>query len=168
MAAFSNPYVYGKINSFYQLKLGYGQQYILGQKGNKNGVAVIAIAQAGASAGLVKPYYLNLGNREIKYADDSVTFLSTYIGGPVAAAGAGPFKGWGELSVVPGVYAKTALRFDFGRYNENVSAIEIGLSIDYYFKDIQMMAPLSRDRMASGPQTLFFQGHLAFVFGNRK
>src|SRR5687768_9157338 len=37
---FNNSYIYGKINNFYQLKLGFGQQYIFGQKGNKNGIAV--------------------------------------------------------------------------------------------------------------------------------
>jgi hypothetical protein len=163
---FSNPFTYGKINSFYQLKLGYGQQYIFGQKGNKNGIAVIGMAQGGFSAGLIKPYYLNLGTREIKYSDDSLTFLSA--GSSVEAAGAGPFKGWGEITVAPGVYFKSALRFDFGRYNEGVSAVEIGLSVDYYFKDIQMMAPQNKDRLASGPQRLFFQGHIAYIFGNRK
>ena len=35
---FGNPYVYGKINNFYPVTLGFGQQYIFGQKGNKNGV----------------------------------------------------------------------------------------------------------------------------------
>ena len=37
---FSNSFVYGKENNFYQAKLGFGRQYILGQKGNKNGVAI--------------------------------------------------------------------------------------------------------------------------------
>ena len=40
---FGNPYIYGKINNFYQVTLGFGQQFILGQKGNKNGVAVSMI-----------------------------------------------------------------------------------------------------------------------------
>lgn len=163
---FSNPFSYGKINSFYQLKLGFGQQYIFGQKGNKNGIAVIGIAQGGLSAGFVKPYYLDFGgDKVINYYQDSVLFLSAV---PGTASGTGPFKGWGEVSVVPGAYAKAALRFDFGRFNESVQAIEIGLSVDYYTKGIQMMAPLSKDPAASGPEKLFFQGHIAFVFGRRK
>jgi hypothetical protein len=32
---FGNPYKYGKVNNFYQVALGFGQQHILGQKGIK-------------------------------------------------------------------------------------------------------------------------------------
>ncbi len=35
-----NPFIYGKINNFYYAKLGFGQQRLIGGKGNKNGVAV--------------------------------------------------------------------------------------------------------------------------------
>jgi len=159
---FNNSYVYGKINNFYQAKLGYGQQYILGQKGNKNGVAVIALAQAGVSAGLLKPYYLQLEDatgrqRTISYYDDSTAFLN----GPKWFGSGGIGKGWNELKFKPGVFFKGGLRFDFGRYNEKVQAIEIGLSLDYYFQKIPIMAYVKQNN-------LFYQGHVAFVFGNRK
>ena len=45
----NNPYVYGKQHNFYQLKLGFGQQYLFGQKGNKNGVALFLNYQGGFS-----------------------------------------------------------------------------------------------------------------------
>ena len=51
---FSNSFVYGKLNNFYQGKLGFGQQYILGQKGNKNGVAITASLSGGLSVGMKK------------------------------------------------------------------------------------------------------------------
>jgi hypothetical protein len=159
---FNNSFIYGKINNFYQVKLGFGQQYILGQKGNKNGVAVIAMLQGGISAGLLKPYYLHIRDsvgreKDVSFYSDSVSFLY-----PAAFIGAGGFgKGWSEVKFKPGVYAKGALRFDFGRYNEKIQAIEIGLSVDYYFQKIPMT-------VYSDPNSLFFQGHVAFVFGNRK
>jgi hypothetical protein len=161
---FGNPYVYGKVNNFYQAKLGFGKQYIFGQKGNKNGVAVIGLAQGGVSVGLAKPYYINIespsGRKTIKYdSPDSSNFLAANSFGNTT--GAGFTKGWNELKVKPGLYAKTGLRFDFGRYNESVQAIEIGLSLEYYFQDVQLLA-------LNEPQRLFFQGHLAFVFGRRK
>ena len=37
-----------------------GQQYLIGGKGNKNGVAVSAIYGGGLSLGYLKPYYLNV------------------------------------------------------------------------------------------------------------
>lgn len=164
---FSNPFIYGKINNFYQAKLGYGQQYILGEKGNKNGIAVIALAQAGLSMGLLKPYYINIGQtgETIKYtSQDSLTFLSYSRDN----SGAGFTKGWNELKLKPGAYLKTALRFDFGRFNESVSAIEIGISLEAYADKISIMAPVTTDGKAAGPQRFFYQGHIAFVFGRRK
>jgi hypothetical protein len=167
---FSNPYVYGKINNFYQAKLGFGQQYIFGQKGNKNGVAVIGIAQAGLALGLLKPYYINTRGSggtetEIKYSSqDSIQFLTF----DPNNSGAGFTKGWNEVKVKPGVFIKTALRFDFGRYNESIQAIEVGMSLEGYSEKISILAPVSTDKNASGPRQLFFQGHVAFVFGRRK
>ncbi len=162
---FSNPFIYGKINNFYQAKLGFGQQYILGQKGNKNGVAVIGLAQAGFSMGLLKPYYINTDIGTIKYSSqDSSTFLSYNN----QYSGAGFTKGLGEMKLKPGAYLKTALRFDFGRFNESVSAIEIGMSVDVYADKIDIMAPVTTDAKAGGPKRLFYQGHIAFVFGRRK
>jgi hypothetical protein len=160
---FANSYVFGKINNFYQAKLGYGQQYILGQKGNKNGVAVLAIFQGGLSLGLLKPYYVDaldgMGQtRSIKYeSKDSSLFLDR---GSIAGA-SGIAVGWKELKLKPGAFVKAALRFDFGRYNESVQALEIGMSLDAYTAKIPML-------VFNDPKQLFFQGHIAFVFGRRK
>jgi hypothetical protein len=65
------------------------------------------------------------------------------------------------MKIKPGGFAKAALRFDYGRYNEMVSAIEIGLSADFYASKIPIMIG-SKDRQ------LFFQGYVAVVFGRRK
>jgi hypothetical protein len=154
--------VYGKINNFYQAKLGYGQQYVFGQKGNKNGVAVLAIVEGGLALGLLKPYYIQIqdqtaGARDIKYdSKDSVQFLSGNIIG-----GSGFTKGWSELKIKPGAFLKTALRFDFGRFNETIQAIEIGMSVDAYASKIPQM-------VYNDPKRFFFQGHFALVFGHRK
>jgi hypothetical protein len=158
---FGNPYIYGKINNFYQLKLGYGQQRMLGQKGNKNGIAVSAVYSGGLSLGMLRPYYLEVqsqsGAREfINFKQDSTAFLTGFIVG-----GGGIDKGWGEIEVKPGVFAKGALRFDYGRYNEVVSGIEVGLSIEAYADKIPIMAHTKA-------QQLFFQGHIALLFGRRK
>jgi len=158
-----NSFIYGKINNFYQLKVGLGQQYIFGQKGNKNGIAVIGIYQAGVSLGLLRPYYIQVDEgggqpRYIKYdGSDSTLFLD----GSAIIGGGGLSKGWGELKYKPGAYAKVALRFDFGHYNETISAIEIGMSLDAYASKIPIM-------VYNPEKQLFFQGHIAFVFGHRK
>lgn len=167
----SNSFVYGKINNFYQLKLGFGQQYILGQKGNKNGIAVMGLYQGGLSLGFLRPYYINIqeGGQEksIKYDpnDSSNKFLTAGL----ISGSSGLGKGWNELEFVPGIFLKTALRFDFGRYNELIQALQIGLSVEAYSKEVEIMAPYDiTGKPAVEPKQIFLQGHIAFVFGRRK
>jgi hypothetical protein len=160
---FGNSFIYGKINHFYQLTFGIGQQYILGQKGNKNGVAVSAVYSGGLSIGLLRPYYLIVEDpntqqsRTIKYSKaDSALFL----GGSIIS-GAGFGKGWSEIKVKPGFFVKAGLRFDYGRFNEAVSGIEAGVSIEMYGEKIPIMADQKNKQ-------LFFQGYIAILFGRRK
>ena len=158
---FGNPFIYGKVNYFYPLTLGFGQQYILGQKGNKNGVAVSAVYNGGLSLGLLRPYYLTVEDngqqRTIKYSvEDSAIFLGQDITG-----GAGFGKGWNEIKIKPGAFAKVAMRFDYGRFNEAVSGLEIGMSLEAYASKIPIML-LQKDKR------LFFQGYIAVLFGRRR
>jgi hypothetical protein len=162
---FTNPFIYGKINNFYYAKLGFGQQRLIGNKGNKNGVALSAIYGGGLTAGLLKPYYLKVADiqsnvvRDVKYnnSNDSI-FLDNvqYIQGA-----SGFSKGFGELKFTPGLYAKTALRFDYGRYNELVSAIEVGLNVEFYSKKMPVM-------LLQTQKQLFFNAYAAIEFGRRK
>ena len=159
----SNPYVYGKINNFYQASFGFGQQRILGQKGNKNGVSVSALYNGGLSLGLLKPYYVQVEDplstnlKYIKYSsEDSAVFL-----GPGIFGSGGFWRGWKELKLQPGIFVKSSLRFDYGRFNEVVSALELGVSAEYYTRKITIMA-LQKDK------PFFFQGYVSLLFGRRK
>lgn len=159
---FSNPFVYGKINFFYPITLGFGQQYILGQKGNKNGVAVSAVYNAGISIGLLRPYYIDIENASgqeetIRYTvEDSVAFLNSKVFG---ASGLG--KGWSEIKIKPGAFVKAAMRFDYGRFNESVNGLEIGMSLEAYASKIPIM-------LFQDDKRLFFQAYVAILFGKRK
>ena len=160
---FGNPFIYGKINNFYQLTLGFGQQHMLGQKGNKNGVAVSAVYGGGLALGLLRPYYIEVEdpnggeNKVIKYSiEDSTLFL-----GPSIIGGGGLGKGWNEIKIKPGAFVKSALRFDYGRFNEVVSGIEAGISIEFYGSKIPIM-------VYQKEKQLFFQGYIAVLFGRRK
>jgi ribosomal protein S24E len=163
--AFNNSFIFGKINNFYAVKLGYGRQYIFGQKGNKNGVAVIGLAEAGLALGLLRPYYLDVQianeRRAVKYeSDDSAYFLNTQANGAILGS-SGIGKGWNEIKVKPGAYIKLGARFDFNKYNDKLQAIQIGVSLEAYGEKIPQMAYVKQEQ-------LFFQGHIAFVFGGRK
>lgn len=156
-------FIYGKQNYFYQFKVGYGEQRVIGGKGNRNGVAVSAIYAGGLSLGLLRPYYVqvgdSLGNLEnIKYSTaDSAEFLN-----PNAIyGGTGLGTGWGELKLQPGVHGKLALRFDYGKYNELLSAIEVGINAEWYTKQVPIMAVAPNHQF-------FFNSYVTILFGKRK
>ncbi len=158
-----SSYIYGKRNNFYYLKAGLGQQTLIGGKGNKNGVAVSAIYGAGFSAGLLKPYYLEIVNpstnkkEEIKYDNNDNLFLD-----PTIILGKGSFgKGFNEIKFVPGAHARAALRFDYGRYNEVLSAMEVGVNAEYYSQTMPIL-------LLNKEKKFFFNAYIALVFGKRK
>ncbi|MDQ6758069.1 MAG: hypothetical protein M3004_14190, partial [Bacteroidota bacterium] len=135
---FSTPFSFGKQNFFYPVKLGVQQEILFGNKSNKNGVTITGNYGGGLSVGLLRPYYVQLSRsgNYIKYESaDSAKFLDyTAISG-----GPGFSKGWSDLQIIPGAYVKTALRFDYGSYNEIVSALEVGIVGDFYSKKFPIM-----------------------------
>lgn len=164
---------FGKANNFYQFKLGYGQQYLIGGKANKNGVAVSAIYSGGLSLGIIKPYYVDIydnnTNEQLKYKfTDTLPAGSDY-----SIIGASGFTtGWSEVKFKPGVHAKAALRFDYGRFKETITAIETGINLEYYTSDILQMSLLDN---ATSPTTfttkqnkLFFNAYISIQLGKRK
>ena len=156
-----NPFIYGKINNLYYLKVGFGQQRLIGGKDIKNGIAVSAIYGGGLIAGLEKPYYLNISTPDtsatIKYSDSPSLFLDP----GAIIGGAGFTKGFSEINFVPGIHARVALRFDYGHFNELLSAIETGVNATFYTKGINMM-------YNEPDKKFFFNAYVAVVFGKRK
>ncbi|NCI47072.1 hypothetical protein [Sediminibacterium soli] len=158
-----SSYIYGKRNNFYYLKGGIGRQTLIGGKGNKNGVAVSAIYGGGLSLGLLKPYYIEIDNpttgkrEQIKYNNNDSLFLDPSI---ILGRG-GLTKGLGEMKIVPGIHARTALRFDYGRFNELISALEVGLNAEYYTQSMPIL-------LLNKEKKFFFNAYVALTFGRRK
>ena len=87
---------------------------------------------------------------------DSLLFVNgPYYGGPNFGTG------WSKLKVTPGAYVKPSFRFDYGRYNEVVSAIETGLCAEFYSKKIPQM-------IYTKQKQFFFSAYIAVLFGRRK
>ena len=161
-----NPFVFGKRNNFYMLKAGLGQQKLIGGKGNKNGVAVSAIYGGGISLGYLKPYYIQVTNqvglvKDIKYSDSTEDQFLNQDPEYAITAGSGFTKGFFEGKIVPGIYTKLAMRFDYGRYNEILSAIEVGVNAEYYANPMPILINNPENKF-------FFNGYIAFAFGKRK
>lgn len=145
----SRAFIFGKRNSFFSLRGGFGQKRYFSEKAKRKGVAIGLSYSAGPSLGILKPYYLELkyqedqpqGNSDIvirseKYSEDnSDVFLDIS-----DIFGASSFaRGLSEISVVPGGHAKVALHFDWGAFDEFVKAVEAGIMVDFYFRTIPIM-----------------------------
>ncbi|MCB0395418.1 MAG: hypothetical protein KDD36_02115 [Flavobacteriales bacterium] len=139
----TKSYIYGKVNTLSMLRLGYGMQYVIAGKDGLNGVEIRFLHYTGATFGLAKPVYLEI----LKPTSEPFEFnISTeryqpLIHFPDNIYGRAPFtKGLGQLAVHPGLYAKTGLAFEYGPLQEEVKAIEVGVALDVYPKDVHIMA----------------------------
>jgi hypothetical protein len=156
------PVIYGKINYFYPVKLGVQYQWLLGNKGYKNGVSVSANAGGGVSLALLRPYLVQVdkGNDVYEFVGYNSPDSNYFLNGPIIG-GPSLSKGWSGLTVKPGLYGKAGVRFDYGKYNEMVNAIEIGGTYEYYFNKIQQMIEVKQYRWFAGV-------YVGLLFGRRK
>lgn len=161
----SIPFIFGKLNFFYPVKLGVQQQFLLGNKSNKNGVMVTGNIGGGLSLGFLRPYEMqvkdSLGKKHFyKYdSPDSLLYLQALLDPNSSGPGLG--TGWNGLKLTPGAYFKTSLRFDFGSFNEMVNAVEVGFSAEFYSKKIPQM-------LYNKQKQFFFSAYFSVLFGKRK
>ncbi len=150
----------GRLNNFYELKASIGQQFLLGGKGNKNGVAVTYLYSGGLSLGMLKQYVLNVYPSQSLYSIKS-TYPTIFDSAYIVYDALGLSGGWNKLSFSPGLNAKLAMRFDYGRYNTNIAAFETGVTAEYYLNEMPLMAYVP-------PKHLFFNAYITIMFGKRK
>lgn len=139
------PFVYGKQNSFFAAKAGYGNKYLLGEKAEKNGFQIKFDYVFGPTIGFVKPYYLDVWYDDD--ADESYTMptkyspetASLFIDATRIYGYSGFGKGFNEISIIPGGFAKTGLNFDWATYDDFVKALEVGIGAEVYIKDVPIM-----------------------------
>lgn len=155
----TNTVIQYKLNNFFQLKLGYGMQYLIGGKGNKNGVEVTAVGVGGITMGLLKPYYLNV--QDSRGVRTQVTYDTPDTTQYFLIGASGLSKGINETKIRPGIFTKTGLRFDYGKYNEMVNSIEVGICTEFYTNKIPQMFLLKQ-------RNLFLSLYVSVLLGRRK
>ncbi len=162
----NRSYIYGKQNNFYALRLGAGQRFYISEKTNKSIVALAFAYNGGFSLGMIKPYYLDLiyrfdpdGYRVVpeKYSiDNERKFLEPLdINGSSESS-----RGWDELTIAPGIFAKGSLFFDWGANDGFVKILELGMTADLYFRQIQIAIGELRP-------PVFVNLYMNFYFGKR-
>lgn len=142
----SRSFIYGKQNNFYTIKFGMGEKRYFSEKADRKGVAVGMTYSVGPSLGLIKPYYLeiqssdpNNGRPAIRDVRYDGTEESDFLKYPLIFGASSSLLGFNELSVALGGQAKAGLHLDWGAYDEFLRALEVGISVDIYSKNIPIM-----------------------------
>jgi len=144
-------FVFGKKNEFFNFRVGYGNLNKLFEKKDKGGIEISYFYQGGFLLGLEKPIYYvtGLGN-QFKIEKFN---LSADIYGKASF-----FKGFNELKVVPGVFAKLGSRFEYSKKDLTINALEGGVILELYPRKIEVMAN-------SHNQLFFFSLFVGYRFG---
>ncbi len=164
--ALGNSFIYGKVNNFYYLKVGFGNQFPIGGKANKNGIAVSGIYGVGATMAMMKPYYLQVWNdsigQEIQIRHNQSAYYDSLFLDPRSIIGSSSFgSGFDKISFTPGAFLRTAIRFDWEHFNTGITAVEIGLNTEIYTQKVQIMANNPKNHF-------YFNAYVAIVLGGRK
>ena len=165
----SNSFFYGKQNSFWQLRAGWGEKRYFSEKDANRGVAVGMSYSLGPTLGLLKPYYLTLNLPEgnglklpknyIKYSEETAkTFLDKN-----KITGVAPFfTGISETKLTAGGHANLGVHFDWGAYEDFVRSIEAGVEADFFFKKVPILIAKEENRL------YFLNLYLHLQLGKRK
>jgi hypothetical protein len=161
-------FIYGKQNNFFSVNALFGQRKVLADRADVKGVKVSMTYLGGVSLGFLKPYYLEF----IRQTGDGFdTFVEPYTGendsifldnsNQSRIVGRGGIQyGFGEMVPIPGAHGKFGFHFDWGKNQNLVSALELGVQLDIYYRNIPIMIT-ERNR------PFIMNVYLAFQLGKR-
>jgi len=137
-----SKFVYGKLNHFFALRLEYGHQIELYSKADNRSIAINFHYKIGPSFGILKPVYYDVirSNKQTTYINTE-KFDSQYIqnSGQIYG-GASFFKGFNELSLIPGAFIKLSFDFNINKKTNAINLLETGFIFDLFSKKIPIMA----------------------------
>ena len=137
----SRPFVYGKLNSVFVLRFGYGQERRIFGKPYWGGIETRWTYEVGASLALLKPYYYYV-----------MTFQPSSSGGYYEKIEEQTFKqdinilgrasfisGLGETRPSPGVHASAGLSFEIGNSRTRMQAINVDVKAEFFPLGVSIM-----------------------------
>ena len=140
-------FVYGKKNFPMYFRASIGRQRELYPKADLGGVSIRFLYSAGPTLAVYKPVYYRVeyltpiinryGELEwvLIYEDEKFGASSQPIVGKSSF-----FKGFDEVKVIPGVFAKMAFAFEYSKDDKIIHAVEVGANVNAYLKEIPIMA----------------------------
>ncbi|MFC2176360.1 hypothetical protein ACFLR1_05265 [Bacteroidota bacterium] len=154
----SNSYMYGELNQVVVSRLGYGRHNVLYAKFDR-GIEIRYLYIGGFSMAWAKPIYLEIGYPTLPYEYTVTERYNPDKHYPDNIFGrASVFKGIEKMQFYPGIYGKFGFSFEYARKPKSVRSVEVGVIVDYYVRDVPMMANIKNN-----PYYLTF--YLALNFG---
>jgi hypothetical protein len=143
LVGISNSYVYGKINSLFQLRAAVGMRKSLSEKPKVRGVVVGYAYEYGLQLGIVKPYMLRVlvpgdgrGEQVIAYSEETA---NVFLNQSFTRSHAGFRTGWDNVQLRPGLNGRFGFTFSFGQQEALVRSLEAGIDASLYFNAIELM-----------------------------
>lgn len=139
----TRPFAYGKISNFYTFKIGYGKRKMIAGKPKlyedveKNTVSIHWVYAGGLVAGLEKPYFVDVNGSPVNYTDST---KEIFLNQTAIQGSSGFSEGIGKTKIVPGAHGRTGLSFDFAATKKMKLAIETGVNVEVYARNIEIMA----------------------------
>lgn len=158
-------FIRGKQNSFFVIRPHYGRELILFRKAAESGVQVNAVGAIGPSIGLLAPYYIRYDYSTITggQMDVRTEQYDPAKHGNIdhILSSAGVFTGLGESKLNLGLHTKAGVSFEYGRYNESITGVEVGVMVEAFPKEI-IIIPEAENRQ------IFTSVYLNIYYGRRK
>jgi hypothetical protein len=163
---------FGKQNNVFIARAGKGVKKYITDKAKRKGVSIGYNYEVGPAVAILKPYYLEVLNKEIvdgelkidrasiRYDDETkarfLNFDNIY--------GASSFaKGLKDINFTPGIQSKIAMFFSVGVFDKYVRAGEVGIMGDLFIKKIPIMVETETQRNSP----YFLNLYVNLQFGRR-
>ena len=144
-------FVLGKSHYLYALRFQTGLDKLLFRKDTQQGVQINVGVMGGPTLGIHAPYYV-------------LTSDGTYSRYQISTNAVGPGKflqGLGQSSLVLGTNIKSSLSFEFGTYKNNVAGMELGVMLEAYTRQIELL-------LAQEKESFFPTAFIMLYWGRRK
>ena len=169
-------YIDQKTNYGFVLRPSIGLQRILFRKAADAGVQVNGLVSVGPSIGLLMPYYISYDRTapvtgQISLANDDIVneqFNPRIHTDARAILDHGPlFSGIGQTKVVPGFHVRGGLSFEYGRYRDAVTGLEVGVLVEAFTKRMVILSPNPLETTDPLNRQFFPSVYLTLYFGHR-
>lgn len=155
-----NTFIFGKQNYLFAIRPTYGRELVLFRKAPDEGVQINAIAAAGPSIGLVKPYYIVYQYSPTDQRSEQYDPEKHRVTGNIVGSG-GLTEGFSEAKVNLGLNMKAGLSFELSGFRNSVTGFEVGFLLEAYPKRV-ILIPAAQNR------SVFTSAYLSLFFGSKR